>query len=257
MTIFDSIGKGFKWIAQKTGDALISVGKKVGSAVATGLDYGIQGLKIASDFADKYTLGLTHLIPYYSAIKSGIDIADHVRKMVKGEEKLNWSNALDMGTDALFGAISLGSGASELKGWVKGAEKFAEYGKKGTGTAFRLRGATREVLKGYGVHKSQLSQGLKSISRFGKMVKDGHPKQILQAAAGATAATGVGAVAVAASNEQDQRRSAVPQSAPQSVPSKFSAVHPLMQAPKPAPLPQANSQGVISDKYGNVIGNTI
>ena len=46
---------------------------------------------------------------------------------------------------------------------------------------------------------------IKSLGRFGKMVKDGHPKQVLQAVAGVGTATGVGAVAVGASQEQDQR----------------------------------------------------
>lgn len=256
MGFFDSIGKGFKWLAQKTGDALISVGKKV----AVGLDYGIQGLKIASDFADKYTLGLTHFIPYYTAIKSGIDIADHVRKMIKGEEKLNWSNALDIGTDAVFGAMSAKFGGAELKGLRNAKRTFDVAGRSGYSLAQRVKQGGSVALKAYGMHSSQIKDMGRSALRFGKMVKAGDTASIVKAAAGATAATGVGAVAVAASNEQDQRRSAVPQSSnPSKVvqPSKFSAVHPLMQPPKAPPLPQANSQGVISDKYGNVIGNTI
>ena len=250
MGIFDAIGKGFKWIGQK---------------VATGLDYTIQGLKIASDFADKYTLGLTHFIPYYSAIKAGIDIADHVRKMAKGEEKFGFGTALDMGTDELFGAMRLGSGASELKGVAKGAEKFAEYGKAGTSTGFRLRGATREVLKGYGVHKSQISQGIKSLGRFGKMVKDGHPKQVLQAVAGGTALAGTGAVAVGASQEQDQRRSAMPQPKPRvltpyvaqpdnSDPPTTKSIVPRY---RPIPNTTTDSAGNVRNQYGAVIGNTM
>ena len=250
MGIFDAIGKGFKWIGQK---------------VATGLDKTIQGLKIASDFADKYTLGLTHFIPYYSAIKAGIDIADHVRKMAKGEEKFGFGTALDMGTDVLFGAMSLGSGASEMKGWAKAGEKYALAGSRGLGTASKLRRAGSEVLKGYGVHKDQLLQGVKSLGRFGKMVKDGHPKQVLQAVAGVGTATGVGAVAVGASQEQDQRRSAMPQPKPRVltpyVAQPDNSDPPITKSIVPQYKPRLNtttdSAGNVRNQYGAVIGNTI
>ena len=250
MGIFDAIGKGFKWIGQK---------------VATGLDYTIQGLKIASDFADKYTLGLTHFIPYYSAIKAGIDIADHARKMIKGEEKLSWGTALDMGTDVLFGAMSLGSGASEIKGFAKAGEKYALAGSRGLGTASKLKRAGSEVLKGYGVHKDQLLQGVKSLGRFGKMVKDGHPKQVLQAVAGGSAIAGTGAVAVKASQEEDQRRSAMSQPKPRVLtpykaqPDNYDppTTKSIVPSYKPIPNTTTDSAGNVRNQYGVVIGNTM
>ena len=82
MGFFSSIGSAFKSIGKKIGQGARYIGQKS----LKGLDYGIQGLKIGTDFADKYTLGLDHFIPYYSAIKAGIDISDHLRKMAKGEE---------------------------------------------------------------------------------------------------------------------------------------------------------------------------
>ena len=91
MGFFSSIGSAFKSIGKKIGQGARYIGKKS----LQGLDYGIQGLKIGTDFADKYTLGLDHFIPYYSAIKAGIDVSDHLRKMAKGEEKLSLSTGAD------------------------------------------------------------------------------------------------------------------------------------------------------------------
>ena len=80
MGFFSSIGNAFK-----------SIGEKTLHGAGYLLDKGIQGAKIATDYADKYTLGLDHFIPYYSAIKAGIDVSDDIRKIIKGEEKFNVS----------------------------------------------------------------------------------------------------------------------------------------------------------------------
>jgi hypothetical protein len=171
MGFFDSIGKSFKSIGQKIGKGAEFIGKKS----LVGLDYTIQGAKIATDFADKYTLGLDHFIPYYSAIKAGIDISDHVRKMIKGEEKLNLSTGLEIGTDLIFGAMGASSSAKgELEGIKDSYKIFNEARGSGRSLLQSSKGAGSRLLKGYGIHKDdfkEMATGAKKYIKYGKKRK--------------------------------------------------------------------------------------
>tara|TARA_R110002020_G_scaffold434192_1_gene644333 strand:- start:698 stop:1423 length:726 start_codon:yes stop_codon:yes gene_type:complete len=111
------LGSGIASLGSKLGSGIVDVGKKVGSITLKGLDYGIQGLKTATDFADKYTLGLTSFIPYYGAVKAGIDIADRVRKLAKGEEQFGLGFLANTALDVVSGVSKYKSGAKELQAW--------------------------------------------------------------------------------------------------------------------------------------------
>ena len=187
MGIFDSIGKSFKSLGQKIGKGAQFLGKKT----LVGLDYTIQGAKIATDFADKYTLGLDHFIPYYSAIKAGIDISDHVRKMIKGEEKFNLSTGLEMGTDLIFGAMGAGSAKGELEGIKDSYKIFNEARGSGRSLLQSSKGAGGRLLKGYGLHKDDFKEMATASKNTLNMARRGNLKAIAKTGA---VASGVGVV---------------------------------------------------------------
>jgi len=221
-----------------------SIGKKIkegarfiGQKVATGLDYGIQGLKIATDFADKYTLGLDHFIPYYSFFKSGIDVSDHIRKMIKGEEKFGASTALDMGLDVLSGALSLHGGKAELEGLKGGFKMFRGARATGSGVKEALKIGAGRAIRGYGLHPQQLKQmgqeGVRGAVNIAKAVRKGDPIAIAKVA-GATAGT-VGLVDLKKkANEEENQRRNIPQPKPRVLQTKQ---EPIKQAPSIVPKP--------------------
>lgn len=172
MGFFSSIGNAFK-----------SIGEKTLKGAGYLLDKGIQGAKIATDYADKYTLGLDHFIPYYSAIKAGIDIGDHIRKMAKGEEKLNWTNAVDMGLDAVSGAMSAYGGKAELEGLQGGYKMFKGARATGSSLGEASKIAGGRIIRGYGLHKEQLKEagreGLKGAGNLAKALRKGDPKAVI------------------------------------------------------------------------------
>jgi hypothetical protein len=116
-SIGKKIGSSIVNVGSKIGEGLLDVGKKVGTTALKGLDYGIQGLKIGTDFADKYSLGLTNFIPYYGAVKAGINVADTVRKLVKGEEEMSLGLLANTALDVVSGITKFKSGAKELQAW--------------------------------------------------------------------------------------------------------------------------------------------
>ena len=189
MGFFDSIGKSFKSIGQKIGKGAQFIGKKA----LVGLDYTIQGAKIATDFADKYTLGLDHFIPYYSAIKAGIDISDHVRKMIKGEEKFNLSTGLEMGTDLIFGAMGAGSAKGELEGIKDSYKIFNEARGSGRSLLQSSKGAGSRLLKGYGIHKDDFKEMATGAKNTLNMARRGNLQAIAKTGAYTTAGGVVGA----------------------------------------------------------------
>jgi len=189
MGIFDSIGKSFKSIGKKIGKGAEFLGKKT----LVGLDYTIQGAKIATDFADKYTLGLDHFIPYYSALKAGIDISDHVRKMIKGEEKFNLSTGLDIGTDLIFGAMGAGSAKGELEGLKDGYKIFNEARGGGQSLLKAGRASGSRVLKGYGIHKDDFKEMATASKNTLNMARRGNLQAIVKTGAYTTAGGVVGA----------------------------------------------------------------
>ena len=189
MGIFDSIGKSFKSLGQKIGKGAEFLGKKT----LVGLDYTIQGAKIATDFADKYTLGLDHFIPYYSAIKAGIDISDHVRKMIKGEEKFNLSTGLDIGTDLIFGAMGAGSAKGELEGIKDGYKIFNEARGGGQSLLKAGRASGSRVLKGYGIHRDDFKEMATASKNTLNMARRGNLQAIVKTGAYTTAGGVVGA----------------------------------------------------------------
>jgi hypothetical protein len=187
MGIFDSIGKSFKSLGQKIGAGAQFLGKKT----LVGLDYTIQGAKIATDFADKYTLGLDHFLPYYSALKAGIDISDHVRKMIKGEEKFNLSTGLDIGTDLIFGGMGLGSAKGELEGIKDSYKIFNEARGSGRSLLQSSKGAGSRLLKGYGLHKSDFKEMATASKNTLNMARRGNLQAIAKTG---IVASGVGVV---------------------------------------------------------------
>jgi hypothetical protein len=213
MGFFSSIGHAFKSIGNKIGQGV----KYIGQKAEQGLDYGIQGLKTATDFADKYTFGLDHFIPYYSMIKAGIDISDHIRKMAKGEEKLSWSSALDMGLDTASGLMSAYGGKQELEGLKGGYKMFKGARATGSGMKEALKIGGGRVLRGYGVHKEQLKEmgreGFRGGVNIAKAMRRGEPTAFLKVGAGASALAGAGVVYDKSKQEEQQQQ--IPQKRPQ------------------------------------------
>lgn len=261
MGFFGSIGSAFKSIGKKIGQGVNYIGKKT----LKGLDYGIQGLKIASDFADKYTLGLDHFIPYYSAIKAGIDISDHLRKMAKGEEKLNWATGVDIGLDALSGAMSYAGGKQELEGLKGGYSMFKGARATGSSLGEASKIAGGRILRGYGIHKEQLKQmgqeGLRGAMNVAKSVRKGDPVAIAKVGAGIGAGVGALEIKGQVDKEEAQRRSLsappprILQKPPQPVkhsPSIIPNINPKPVLPKPVIF--ENKQGALVDKDGNIYG---
>lgn len=250
MGFFGSIGSAFKSIGKKISHGARFIGQKT----LQGIDYGIQGAKIATDFADKYTLGLDHFIPYYSAIKAGIDISDHLRKMAKGQEKLSWSSAVDMGIDVASGALSAYGGKAELEG-LKGGYKMFK-GARATGSS--IREATKigggRILRGYGIHKEQLKQmgreGITGIGNLAKAVRKGNPRAIAQVGVGVGATAG--AVEINNKVNEEQRRSITnpPPRISQPQPPKINNAPPV--APKPLPPLEYRDDGIY--RGGNLVG---
>jgi len=209
MGFFSKIGDAFKSVGQKIGQGASYLGKKA----LQGLDYGIQGAKIATDFVDKYTLGLDHFIPYYSAIKAGIDIADDVRKIAKGEEKFGWETGARMGGNLLMGAIGASSAKAELQGLKEGANIFKGARATGSGMREAVKLGGGRVLRGYGFHPEQIRQGLQSAGQGVKNIAGG----LRRGEVGAYAKTGVGLGAIAGYAElqnninQERRQNAISQ----------------------------------------------
>ena len=190
MGFFSSIGKAFKSIGQKVAQGATFIGQKS----LQGLDLGIQGLKIGSDFADKYTFGFDHLIPYYAALKAGIDISDHIRKMAKGEEKLNWSNAEEMGKDLGFGLMSFAGGGAEIQAYKGAFKMFNSARKTGSSLLEASKFAGGRLLRGYGAHPQQLKQmsskSLTGVSNVLKLARKGNIRALAKVGVGVGAVSG-------------------------------------------------------------------
>jgi len=190
MGFFDFI----KRVGQKIGDGIVNVGKKVGGAVMVGtkilgkgLDYGIQGLKIASDFADKYTLGLDHFIPYYSMIKAGIDVADDVRKIAKGEKDLNWRSVAGIGWNVGLGLISKFSAPYEIRA-LKGASRtFRSARTAGMGIKEASSLGARTLGRAYIPSVKDIKSGFNLVRAGGQLVKGSVAEKNLVGVAGSVA----------------------------------------------------------------------
>jgi hypothetical protein len=113
-----SFGSFFKSLGQK----IVSGAKYIGQQAGEAIGVGIKGLKYITDKADQYSFGLTSFIPYYGAVKAGIDIADDVYKLASGEEKFNWKTAGRMGFNLGMGLLSKYTGAYEVRA-IKGAAR--------------------------------------------------------------------------------------------------------------------------------------
>lgn len=254
MGFFSSIGSAFKSIGKKIGQGARYIGKKS----LQGLDYGIQGLKIGTDFADKYTLGLDHFIPYYSAIKAGIDVSDHLRKMAKGEEKLSLSTGADIALDVISGAMSYAGGKQELEGLKGGYSMFKGARATGSSIGEASKIAGGRILRGYGVHKEQLRQmgqeGIRGAVNIGKAVRKGDPVAIAKVGAGVGA--GVGAVSLNKAVEEDRAKN-MPKQQPRILQKPR---EPIKQSPsivpnsKPIPKIFVDKSGALVDKDGNIYG---
>tara|TARA_R110001632_G_scaffold154773_1_gene272914 strand:- start:4234 stop:5004 length:771 start_codon:yes stop_codon:yes gene_type:complete len=256
MGFFDSFTKPFKSLGRKISQGASFLGKKA----LKGLDYTIQGAKIATDTLDKYTGGLSGFIPYYGAIKAGIDISDHLRKMAKGEEKLNWTTGADMALSGLLGASGLNSAKAEIAGLKEGYNVL-----KGVGSvAGKVRGAGSAVLKGYGLHKNQLKE---MVSDLGSGTV-GLTKDLLKGKAEAygtlTALTGAGIGYNELQKKIEQEKSNTRRNAGNTpLPIKDPVItKPISKLQSPAhPLHKRrpimtfqDNTGAIVDKSGNVYG---
>jgi hypothetical protein len=236
MGFFNQFKKTFKSLGKKIATGAKYLGKKA----LVGLDYTIQGLKKGTDLADKYTFGLDHFIPYYSAIKAGIDVSDHIRKMAKGEESLNWTNALDIGMDVVSGAMSLHGGKAELEGLQGGYKMFKGARMTGSSLGEASKIAGGRVLRGYGLHKEQLRQmgkeGITGAVNIAKAVRKGDPVAIAKTGAG-IGATGV-ALGIKSKVDEEKQENTKPTPIINNQPQKTlpvppPVIHPLM---KKAPL---------------------
>lgn len=239
MGFFSSIGSAFKSIGKKIGQGARFIGQKS----LQGLDYGIQGLKTATDFADKYTLGLDHFIPYYSAIKAGIDISDHLRKMAKGEESLSFKSALDMGLDVGSGLMSAYGGKAELQGLKGGLKMFKTARATGSGLREAVKIGGARVLRGYGLHQEQLKQmgreGIRGAVNLGKSLRRGDPVALAKATAG-VGALGGASIVVDKAKQEDQQQ--MPQPKPRVL---VKPKVPITQAPPLVPKPRPTQIGGI------------
>lgn len=182
MGFFSSIGNAFRSIGEKTVKGFSWLGEKT----AQGLDYGIQGLKKSTDFLDKYTLGLDHFIPYYTALKSGIDIADRFRKIIKGEDKFGWNTVLDTGLDVGFGALSAVGGKAELEGLKGGYKLFKGARATGSGLREAVKIGGGRAIRGYGFHPEQLKAtargGIKGVANVARGLRRADPVAVAKTA---------------------------------------------------------------------------
>lgn len=209
MGFFSSIGSTFRSIGHKIAKGAEYIGKKS----LVGLDKTIQALKYGTDMADKYTFGLDHFIPYYSAIKAGIDVSDHLRKMAKGEEKFNLATGMDIGLDLVSGAMSAVGGKAELEGLQGGYKMFKGARATGSSIGEASKIAGGRILRGYGLHKEQLRQmgqeGISGAVNIAKAVRKGDPVAIAKTAGGIGAVGGaISLKAEADKQANDMRRSA-------------------------------------------------
>jgi hypothetical protein len=226
----------FKSIGKKISQGARFIGKKA----LVGLDYGIQGLKKATDLADKYTLGLDHFIPYYSAIKAGIDVSDDIRKIIKGEEKFNVSSLVNMGLDVASGAMSLHGGKAELEGIQGGYKMFKRARMTGSGLKEATKIAGGRILRGYGLHKEQLRQmgqeGISGAVNIAKAVRKGDPVAIAKTSAGIGA--GVGAIEVKKQMDREKAQEQMKNNVKPPTPRILQRPkQPVKQAPTIAPKP--------------------
>tara|TARA_R110001599_G_scaffold19066_2_gene73547 strand:- start:639 stop:1418 length:780 start_codon:yes stop_codon:yes gene_type:complete len=253
----------FKHAFKSLGKKIVSGAKYIGKKSLVGLDKTIQGLKYGTDLADKYTFGLDHFIPYYSAIKAGIDVSDHIRKMVKGEEKLNLATGLDIGLDLVSGAMSAVGGKAELEGLQGGYKMFKGARATGSGLKEATKIAGGRVLRGYGLHSNQLRQmgqeGISGAVNIAKAVRKGDPVAIAKVSAGIGA--GAGAIAIKSKADEEGQEDTNPRPMVQSqnirMPPPPPVIHPLI---KPSfqniKLPDIyfNKQGAMVDSSGTIYG---
>lgn len=259
MGFFDSFTKPFKSLGKKIVKGASFLGKKA----LQGLDYTIQGAKIATDALDKYTLGLSGFIPYYGAVKAGIDISDHLRKMAKGEEKLNWETGTDMALSGVLGAFSAGSGAKELKGLKEGMGLFKGVRAGGGTIGQALKAGGGRALKGYGLHKDQLKEMATDIGSGAVGLTRDLLKGKPQAYGTLTALTGAGIAVNEINNKikeehNNTRRNANITPLPQNDPVVSKPINKLQPPQNPIvrrPIKTfTDESGAIVDKAGNIYG---
>jgi hypothetical protein len=259
MGFFNQFTHAFKSLGKK----IVSGAKYIGKKSLVGLDKTIQGLKYGTDLADKYTFGLDHFIPYYSAIKAGIDVSDHIRKMAKGEEKFNLATGLDIGLDLVSGAMSAVGGKAELEGLQGGYKMFKGARATGSGLKEATKIAGGRILRGYGLHKEQLRQmgqeGISGAVNIAKAVRKGDPVAIAKTAGGIGAVGGAIALKSKADEEGQEDTNPKPMVLPSrpQLPAPPPVIHPLI---KPSlqniKLPDIffNKQGSLVDSSGTIYG---
>ena len=140
-----SFGSFFKSLGQKIVSGVSYVGKKLGDAVSV----GVKSLKFITDKADQYTFGLTSFIPYYGLVKAGIDIADDVVKLARGEEKFDLSTLGRMAGNVALGAISKYTGAYEVRALKGAARTFKSAKAAGMGVKESTSLGARTLARSY------------------------------------------------------------------------------------------------------------
>jgi len=178
-----SFGSFFKSLGQKIGSGISYIGKKVGNAVSV----GVKGLKYITDKADQYSFGLTSFIPYYGLVKAGIDVADDVRKIAKGEKELNWRSVAGIGWNVGLGLISKFSAPYEIRA-LKGASRtFKSAREAGMGIKEATGLGARTLGRAYVPSVKDIKSGFNLVRAGGQLVKGSVAEKNLVGVAGSVA----------------------------------------------------------------------
>ena len=162
-----SIGSFFKSLGQKIVSGVSYVGKKVGDAVSV----GVKGLKFITDKADQYTFGLTSFIPYYGLVKAGIDVADDIVKLARGEEKLDWSTVGRMGLNVGLGLLSKYTGAYEVRALKGAARTFKSARTAGMGLKESSSLGARTLARSYVPTVGDVKQSFAAVRAGGNLLR--------------------------------------------------------------------------------------
>ena len=178
-----SFGSFFKSLGQKIVSGVSYVGKKLGDAVSV----GVKGLKYVTDKADQYTFGLTSFIPYYGLVKAGIDVADDVVKLARGEEKFDLSTLGRMGLNVGLGLLSKYTGAYEVRALKGAARTFKSAKAAGMGLKESTSLGARTLARSYVPTIGDVKQSFAFARAGGNLVRGSVAQKNLVGLAGAIA----------------------------------------------------------------------
>ena len=181
-----SFGSFFKSLGQKIGSGISYLGKKVGNAISV----GVKGLKYITDKADQYSFGLTSFIPYYGLVKAGIDVADDVVKLARGEEKFDLSTLGRMAGNVALGAISKYTGAYEVRALKGAVRTFKSARTAGMGLKSATSLGARTLGRAYVPSVGDIKSSFAFARAGGSLAKGAVAQKNLVGVAGAIARAG-------------------------------------------------------------------